>query len=62
MIAKCQSFRCNEKPVQNKQGVVKDVHISKTNCPDCGHILLWHTDKQRVLRGKRKKTRIYLQE
>lgn len=25
----------------NKHGIEKFVHRSKTDCPDCGHVLVW---------------------
>jgi len=43
----CQSLYCNDKPVYNKNGAEKNVSKKETNCPDCGHVLLWVDGKNR---------------
>lgn len=53
MIAKCQSFKCNGKVINGKNGTEKKVHLSAVNCPDCGYTLMWHREKQRGPRKKR---------
>lgn len=53
----CSSHRCTGQTTcfSSAKMAPKEVPFTKTNCPDCGSILVWKKEKSKLHKAERKK-------